>query len=261
MKKIFSYIGLLTIITISIIMSNKTATVVKNIDSLMTEIKEKAEEYNIQPESAIIKNNTIIPGMNGKKINIEKTYKNMKKIGKFNEKYIIYEQIKPEISIENNKNKYIIGGNKTNKKNEIGLIIEINETCDIENILKILEKNQAKITFYIQDKIKQNKNIKQIKKAGYKIEIGTTNNCILAEKNDTKLNTCSKQNKYTIIPNIIINKSLFNKTKQQLKPGAIIKIQLNQATEKELDMTIKYIKTKGYIIKDLDEYISEKNNN
>ena len=60
MKKLFSYIGLLSTIIISTIMSNQTISVVKNIDSLMSEIKEKQEKYNKQPEDALIKNNTII---------------------------------------------------------------------------------------------------------------------------------------------------------------------------------------------------------
>ena len=189
----------------------------------------------------------------------------MKKIGKFNEKYIIYEEIKPEISIEDNKNKYIIEGNQNNRKNEISIIIEIKETYNIENIIKILDQNQIKITFYIQDKKSIDKEteqyIKQLQKKGHKIEINDNKNCILPEKNEEKLRICAKQNKYTIIPSIIINNSLLNEIKQQIKPGSIIKIPLNKNTEKELDMTIKYIKSKGYTIKNLEDHISEKNNN
>ena len=129
MKKVFSLIGIATIISLSFILSEKTEMVLKNIDTIMSELKENQKKYETEPISAIIENDTIIPGLNGKKINIEKTYKEMKKIGEFNEKYLIYDEIKPEKTIDNQYNKYIISGNQ--KKNQISLIFIILENDNI----------------------------------------------------------------------------------------------------------------------------------
>ncbi len=260
MKKTFQIIGLIAIIILSIIISNQTTIVVKNIDTLILEITQQEKKYNETPQNAKIQNNTIIPGKYGRKINIEKTYQEMKKIGKFNEKYIIYEEIKPEISIEQNKNKYIISGNS--QKNEISIIAELNDTKNIEKILKILDENQIKITFYIENQYLTREIIKKIEKSKHTIETNNpTNFCIVTETNEQKLNDCARQKKYTILPNIIIKESLLKETKKQIKPGSIIKTTLNNNTIKDLELTIKYIKSKGYIIKNIEEHISEKNNN
>ena len=53
--------------------------------------EEIEELYKIEPIDAIIKDNTIIPGNIGKTINLELSYKEMKKIGYFEESLIKYE--------------------------------------------------------------------------------------------------------------------------------------------------------------------------
>ena len=72
MKKIFEYIGLTSIICISLIMSKKTTQVVKNIDTLKIKLQEKSKDYETPPINAIINENKITPGVYGKKVNIEK---------------------------------------------------------------------------------------------------------------------------------------------------------------------------------------------
>ena len=54
----------------------------------MTQIKENMDKYKQEPENAIIKNNTIIPGINGKIVNVNKSYRQMKKINIYNYAYI-----------------------------------------------------------------------------------------------------------------------------------------------------------------------------
>ena len=260
MKKIIKIIELISIILISIIIYNKTSSIIKRSDTLMTEIKNKEREYYIKPENAIIKNETIKPGINGKKIDIEKTYIKMKKINTFSDKYIIYEEIYPKISLENNKNKYIIAGN--NNKKEIGIIIETKKQTNIEKIIKIIDKNNIQITFQTDN---TNDKIINLQKDKYEIENLNLKEakklCILDKPNQEILKLCSKQNKYTIIPNIVIKQSLLSIIKKEIKNGSIIKIYANKDTINELDIAIKYIKSKGLEIKKISELISEKNNN
>lgn len=281
MKKIFSYIGAATIISLSIIISEKTVTVVKNIDTLMTEIKEKQEKYNKEPINAVIESNTIIPGLNGKKINIQQTYDEMKKIGKFNEKYIKYEETKPEISVENNYDKFIISGNK--EKKSISIIFTLCNDENINQIKKILKKTKTQATFFIDATWleKNNQDITELINEGHNIGIlnynqniqniqytyldniikQTNQYCYDKNENIKTLKQCAMNKKYTIRPNIIIKDHPLKEIKQQIKSGALIELPINDKTNQELELIIKYIKSKGYEIKNLDEHLSEKNNN
>ena len=137
MYKFFKRIGLVLLVIASFIYTERATLVVKEYDKLMIDIKNKSNLYKIDKKEAIIKDNTIIPGLNGKEIDIDLSYKEMKKIGKFNEKNIIFKQIKPEITINNQYDKYIISGNKT--KNTISLIFTVYEYDNIENIRNILK--------------------------------------------------------------------------------------------------------------------------
>ena len=284
-KKILSFIGAATIISLSIIISEKTTTVVKNIDTLMTEIKQKQQEYITLPINATIKNNTIIPGINGKKIDIQETYNEMRKIGKFNDRYIRYQQIKPEITIENNYDKYIISGNK--QKNSVTIVFLLYKDENIETIKQILKKTNTKATFFIDIQwLEQNKQqLKELIDLGntignlnanndyQNIEFAIINNIIKKEttqthyycysktENEQTLNKCKKNRHYTIIPNITIKTDPLKEIKKQINPGTIIELPINDRTNNELELIINYINSKGYSIQNLEEHLSEKNNN
>lgn len=272
MKKIIEYIGITTMICLSIIISEKTNIVVKEIDQIMIQIKENKEKQEIKPENAIIKNNTIIPGICGKTINIEKTYIEMKKIGKYNPQYNIYEEQKPELSIEKNYDKYIIKGNP--KKNTIALILKIDEENTIDNIIKILKNKKVKVTFLIDNQqIKHNNQmIVNIIKEGHTI-INTENQkqtteqnkqildyCYTETENEEKLKKCYFQQKHTIKPNIIITTNPIKEIKKKIESGSIITIPVNLLNDEQLNIVIDYIKSKGYRVEELQKHISEKDN-
>lgn len=102
-------------------------------DKLMKTIKEKEDELNQKPVDAIITENTIIPGLRGKKINLEKTYQKMKAINTFQESLIVYDEVLPEKSINNTYDKVIVSGNLSN--NKISIITELdNDYCYTEDL-------------------------------------------------------------------------------------------------------------------------------
>ena len=68
---------------------------------------------------------------------------------------------------------------------------------------------------------------------------------------------CKKLKLHTIIPTININNSLFKEMKEKLTNSAIISIPISENTKKELDTTIKYIKSRGYSLKTLEDLLSE----
>ena len=91
MKKIFSKIGLFGLVLFSFFYTHKTVTVLKENDDIMIKIKENLNDYNIYSINSVIKGDTIIPGIKGKIVNIDKSYENMKKIGIYNSNYLVYD--------------------------------------------------------------------------------------------------------------------------------------------------------------------------
>ena len=65
---------------------------------------------------------------------------------------------------------------------------------------------------------------------------------------------------HTVKPTIIIKRSLYQEIKKDLKNGTIFSIENNYYTEKDLSITIDYIKEKGYKLVSLNELLSEENN-
>ena len=85
--------------------------IVRENDNLMKTLKEKQRLYNKEPVNAIITKNTMIPGINGKKINLDKSYNKMKSINSFHDSLLIFDIVKPNKSISNIYDKVIISGN------------------------------------------------------------------------------------------------------------------------------------------------------
>lgn len=270
--KIIKFIGLICLICFTFIYTEKIINISINQDEIMIKLNEIAEHYKIEPIDAKIENDTIIPGQSGKSINIAKSYKLMKKIGYFEESQLKYDNIYPNISIYNNKDKYIINGNKKNK--EISLIYIINNTKIINNIINIINDKIIPITFFI-DSSYLNNNIEILYKLkDYEIynygnngiytkdNIIITNNiinnktnnhstyCLFLNKNIDSLNICANNKMLSIMPSITGN---YNNIKNNLENGSIIHI----TNTKELLNIINYINSKGYNIVPLSHLIKE----
>lgn len=246
MKKIFSYIGIITLVLISLIITEQTTTVIKETDEIMIKIKEEKTKYEQEYIDAKIEENKITPGLNGKKIDEKKSYEQMKKYGKYNPQYYIYEQIKPEISIHKIYDKYIEKGNTTKKEISIILLISQEQEEIGTQYNPINSKNKVTI---LKDNSKKEEN-----------KYFTEENCYIEQPNEKILKQCAKQNKHTIILNPIQN-NLLKTVKETIEGGDIITISINENTKKELKLTINYIKNKGYKIVNLEELLSEKNTN
>ena len=128
---------------------------IRENDNLMKIIKEKQNDYNIEPIDAIITKHTMIPGINGKIINLQKSYNNMKSINEFKESLLVFDEIKPSKSINDIYDKVIISGNPT--INKISLLTNLdNKYCyTIDLTIKKECIQQKKYTFLI-DKITNN---------------------------------------------------------------------------------------------------------
>lgn len=271
MKNI-KFLGLITLICFTFIYTEKIIDVSIQQDEIMIKLKEIENNHKINPINAKINEDTIIPGKKGKYLDLETSYKQMKKIGYYEESQLSYNDLYPEISIYNNYNKYIIKGNPYQKN--ISLIYIINNNKTIDNILSIIKNKNTNISFFI-DSTFLNNNIDIISKLNnYEIynygnngtytkdNIIITNNiinnksnnkptiCLFLEKNQSSLNNCSDNKMLSIIPSI---KGNYNDIKNNLQNGSIILIN----NTKELSNIIDYIKNKGYSILPLSNIVTE----
>ena len=279
MKKAFQIIGLISLTCFSFFITEKTALVVSDMDDIMVKIKEEADNYKTNGIDAVIKDDTIIPGVSSRKVNISKSYKNMKSNGYFNDRLFIYDYVKPKISIEDNKDKYIIKGNPS--KRMVSLIFTLSGNEDITDILNILNNYKIKSTFFVDYVWYQNNNdlIKGMISSNHiiaplmddyrdsdfewmdmvikKVNKQSVDFCYSINDNKDNLNFCSLKENYTIRPIIIKEKTPLVDIKNKLEPGSLMVLSNNSELKKELSSIIIYIKSKGYNITNLKDHILE----
>lgn len=263
MKKIIHNIFVVLLICFSFFYTDKVINMINKKDPLMTEIINYKEEYNILPINAYIDGDTIVPGLIGTEIDVEKSYQNMKLGGIFREESLIFKDLYPQSSISSNKNKYIIKGN--NNKKEVSIITVLNNNIDkikpIEDItvfinhkdlttsnIKLLKEKE--IYPYGNNGIYNNETLVSDSSLINRLSNNKSLYCLTKEKNINTLNTCNKNNMYTVIPTIIGD---YYNIKKELSNGSIILLDnLNN-----IDIIIKYIKSKGYNIVPLSILLSE----
>ena len=267
MKKLFQFVGLITLLFFSFYLNSTTKNVIKNMDDIMMQIKMNKNKYNRDRVDAIIIDKYIIPGISKKTVDENKSYENMRKYGKYDEDYYIYKYKLPSINLENNKDKIIKSGNKIKKMISINFIV--NNIDDINKIIKILDKNEVKSTFFINKKLLDNHIEKFYDITSNKHLIGI-NNCdkevISIIKNVIKQkkiyyysisdNICKIDSIYNV-GGIYINDNYYETIINNLKSGAIFTFKYNNKLINELDYIIKYIINRGYDIETLDIHFQE----
>ena len=275
MKNLFKILGLLSLTCFSFFVTEKTVLVVNNMDDIMVQIKQNKDKYKEKAKNAVIKNNTIIPGINGRIVNSKRSYKNMKINGYYSEKLFIYDYNKPIVSLEDNKNKYIIKGNVN--KRMVSLIFKIKNNTDITNIVNILNNYMAKSTFFVDiNWFSNNTNIvEQLIKEGHNVGILLDNydtddflwtdaviKNINKQKhgfcyNAEKIEVCAENNDYTIKPIEISEYTPLVDLKKYIDDENLFSFEVNSELKKELINIIIYIKSKGKKIENLENHILE----
>lgn len=266
MKRFFEYVGLMCVVCFSFFLTDQTITITKEIDNIMTDIKVNKHLYETSVLEAIIDGDTIIPGVDGTVVNVNKSYNNMKKIGAFNPNLYIYDTVSVVNKLEDNKDKYIIQGNKSKKM--ISLFIFIDDIKLNDFLSKI---GEYKFNFVVSyNYLSEHKeDISKLISKGHNILILETNIDNLKEvkkmdlknlycfnylKNETFLNDCHNNSFYSIsLNNTLITKNYLSSTKSVLLNGNFIAYSGN-LTE-EIVNIINYINKKGYKIVSLDEML------
>lgn len=279
MKKIFTVIGVLSLVCFSFYYTNLATEIIKNNDPIMKKIVKVSESYKKESINAVFSDNTIIPGISGVKVDINNSYESMKKYGKFNEDLIVFEEIMPTVSVQNTFDKYIRRGNVT--KTNVSIIIIVDDPSYVENILDILNSKEVKVTFFVGKNIinesmdlidiiiksghrveykSDEYNVDEVLKYNNLLKVKTNNNlkfCYTDEENITILSNCNYKKMHTIFPNIITTNFPYSDVKRNLDSGSILSFKSNQHTLRELKYIINYINQKGFIIVNLDQVISE----
>ncbi|SES76481.1 probable sporulation protein, polysaccharide deacetylase family [Oceanobacillus limi] len=140
-------------------------------DALYEEIQEKSTNLNQKAQDAYIdKVWKKTPGRNGLKVNIHRSYEQMKKEGSFNESLLIYDQVPPDITLEDLPAAPIYRGHP--EKHMVSLLINVSWGGEyIPDMLNILKEHDVKATFFIEGKwAKENiEYVKMIDEQGHTI--------------------------------------------------------------------------------------------
>ena len=221
MKKIFKYLGLLTILLVSFYYTEKMSKIVTNNDSLVKEINYNKGTFNILPVSAIIEDDYIIPGLNGYAVNVLKSYDNMKFLDSFNSYYLEYDIIKPKISIENNKDKIIKYGNSL--KNSVAIIIKdnneiINYALDKKiKLTRIVTKETFDSSSYFEQINGDYEEYNKVEKM-----LNNNQNKNICYVDILIIDICKNNNKYLIEASLVLNKYNLSDIKNKIRSGYII---------------------------------------
>ncbi|TYR82766.1 polysaccharide deacetylase family protein [Priestia megaterium] len=141
------------------------------VNELYQEIKKQAKHFEIPAENAKIdKVWKRVPGYNGLAVDIDASYKNMKKSGKFDEDKLVYKQVRPTVHLNDLPPEPIYRGHSD--KPMVSFTINVawgNEY--LPQMLDALKKHKAKATFFLEGRwVKNNPELaKMIVDAGHEV--------------------------------------------------------------------------------------------
>lgn len=235
--------------------TDKIATFVLEKNSLYQKIDKVKDEYITKSVSAEINGNYIIPGLSGMEVNVKDSYYNMKNLDAFNEYYLVYQTILPDVTIEKNKDKIINQGNK--RKKQVTFILE-----NDDNIISYFTQNNIKSNLLVtleEYKVKENIELINNDHKNYDKVESLLNNANL-NKNLCVINNnieelCREKEKYLIEPKIVNNVTFLN-IKKSVDRGDILLIKKGTKLE-DIKLLIKDINFKDLEIVYLSELIKE----
>lgn len=235
MRRIFEWIGGFALIAFSFYFTDKVSLLVASKSDLMKEIEAVSSIYETKSVDAVINtiDNTIIPGKYGRVVNSQESYLEMHDFGSFNENYLVFDYIKPEKSLEDNKDKFITSGNK--EKRRISFII------DNEEVEKYFDSEEIKYDKMLKkyESVKDNAEI--INGANNKIDFKeidskVKNTAKICLKGESDIELCKKNGYYLVDAKSLSTQNDFMQVKNNIAPGAIILVKTGAKLE-----NVKYI--------------------
>ena len=279
LKKIIRVTLILLLLVFSFYYTNKSVELIRESDPIMKEIKSTDDKYKESSSDAQIIGDKIIPGKSGKTIDYDESYKKMKQYGSYNEVLTTLKEEKPEISVDDYYDKYIISGNK--EKKSVALVFKITNKTSPKEITDILINKKVNATLFIDGLFLEN-NLDYVETlTNFELELlsyddkyeeiyfnSALNYLNSITKKEAKycyseydqkevIELCQKLKLHTIIPTIKVNASPYIEIKEKLTNSAIISIPINDQSKKELSTIIDYIKSKGFTFLTLEDLLNE----
>lgn len=221
MNKYIKVCGIILLMIFSFYYTEKVALYVQNNTPLKKEIITYKQDNVVEFVNAQINGEYIIPGINGLEVNVDKSYSKMKSYNVFSERYLIYDEVKPEVSVNNFKNKIINLGNA--RKNAISIIVS---------------RQNKYVSYFDSNSIDYD----YVDKTNYCIKLSDSN--------------CSNNNKQIVEPTLVLNNSNFLKRLSEIKKGYIIFIN-DDLNINYIKTLVNYINYNGLNIYKLNKHLSE----
>jgi len=250
-KEFYKCLGIIAIMLFSFYYTEKIAFFMQTKDPLYATIINAKENEEVSSVNAIIDGDYIIPGVNGLSVNERKSFRSVKSFGEFNRTYLVFDQVKPDVTLENHKDKIIRQGNKS--KTAVTILLEGNN----EHIKYFLNKNKNFSVLVNNDTLKSdvsyeqiNHDFKNYKEVNKQLE---SNICYVTDYNR---DFCLKNKKYLVEATLTLNSSNIASIKGSIESGAIIFVKENVKLE-DLDIIVKQIDSQGLKFLVLSELITE----
>lgn len=278
LKKTIQIVVVLLLTIFSFYYTNKSIELIRMQDPIMKTIKNKESKYETKAINAIIKENTIIPGISGKVIDYDETYNKMKQYGAYNEVLTTLKEKKPAVSVEDYYDKYIISGNPAKKS--VALIFKVEKRSPKQTI-EILDSKQIKATFFIDGYYLENNYNEIATMTNHQLELLSYNStydkiyfsaskdyletitkkplkyCYCDYDNKEIINLCQSLNMHTVLPTIKVTSNPFQEVKSKLSNASIIVFSITDQTNSELPTILDYIKSRGYTLTTLTDLLNE----
>ncbi len=253
MKKYVKVFGILSLLCFSFYYTEQIANFMKSKDPIYESILVSKKEYETESVNAYVKNETIIPGLMGEEVNVDKSFRNMKNLGYFSVKELVFDEVKPEVSLSDNMDKLISKGNP--EKRGVTLILAN------ENYSTFLEEMGVSYAFLTTIKdvekvrhygIKINNDSTSYKEVEKKLKKEKSLFCFVPKLGDY----CKTTNKYLIGTTYSLNKSNFAQNLNKIDAGSIIYLEDNLGLT-NLKVLLNQIYFRGLSILNLEEFVSE----
>ena len=278
MKRVYPVILSCLLIAFSFYYTNKVAGIVRGKDPIMQSIKEEKANYEKKAINANVSGDNIIPGKNGKKVNIEAGFQKMSQYGKYNDSLYVFDEVEPEVSINTYFDKYVESGREDSK--DVALVFDILRFDNMDDVLSLLESNNVTATFFVDGLFMENNRslLENVSKKGYEIELLSYNGgydkiyfesslhvlnditkdrpkyCVAHYDKKEVLDICNSLSLHTVIPSVDTSNNSFGVVKNKLRGGSIIGLSNSRVN---LNTIINYIKQKGYNLVRLDTLLQE----
>lgn len=236
--------------------TEKIANYVLENNELYQEIEKEKDNYEIASVNAEIDGENIIPGLNGRVVDVKDSYYNMKDIEIFNSYYLMYDTTYPKVSLNSNVDKIIKQGNSL--KRSVSFILEY----DPEIVSFFMSNNYPASVVVDIDDFSQDCQLEQLNGETAKFDdldallskYGANSNvCYVSNGN---LDICKKNSKYLVETDKIINNSTIIDIKNNIESGDIYYVNKNTDT-KSIQLIINSIIYKDLEIVEISDLISE----